>query len=101
MGRTVPDSAAHDGLLLLAAPSGLGGGGLDVGASPPHPQLQGEVVSGQSRHHRVGHHGHVVGAVEGEDQGRIRGGQSGQGRGPVGGGGGRWEEVDLTPHSTW
>ncbi len=43
--RTVPDSAAHDCLFLLAISSGLRGRGLDVGAAPSHPQLQGEVIA--------------------------------------------------------
>lgn len=43
--HTVSDGAAHDGLLLLATASGLSGCRLDVAAAPPHPQLQGEVVT--------------------------------------------------------
>lgn len=45
--HTILDSAAHNGLLLLATSSGLSGRRLDVGTSPSHPQLQSEVVTGQ------------------------------------------------------
>lgn len=98
---TVLDGAAHNGLLLFATASGLRGGGLDVSPAPAHPQLQGEVVARQRRHHRVGHHGHMVGAIEGEDQRRVGGGERGQSGGPVGGRRRRREEVHFSSNSAW
>jgi len=99
--RTVLDSAAHNGLLILATASGLSGRRLDVGSTPPDPQLQGEVVARQRGDNRIRHHGDVVGSIEGEDQRGIRGGESGQSGGPVGSWRWRREEVHFTPDSTW
>lgn len=75
--HTVSDSAAHDRLFVLAIASGLSGRWLDVAAAPTHPQLQGEVVAGQRGDDGIRYHGHVVGPVEGEDQGGIRRGKRG------------------------
>lgn len=99
--RTVSDGAADDGLLLLATGSGLSGRRLDVAAAPPHPQLQGEVVARQRGDDGIRYHGNVVGPVEGEDQRGVRGGESGQSRGPISGRRRRREEVDFAPDGSW
>lgn len=99
--HTVSDGAAHDGLLLLATASGLSGRRLDVPAAPPHPQLQGEVVTRQRGDDGIRYHGNVVGPVEGEDQRGIRRGKCGQSRGPISSRRRRWKEVDFTPDSSW
>lgn len=98
---TVLDSAAHNGLLLFAISSGLSGRRLDVGATPSHPQLQGEVVAWQCRDNQIRHHSNMVGSIEGEDQRWIRRGEGGQSWGPVGCRRWRWEKVYFTPDSTW
>lgn len=99
--HTVSDSAAHDRLLLLAIASGLNGCWLDVAAAPTHPQLQGEVVARQRGDDGIRYHGHVVGPVEGEDQGGIRRGKCGQSRRPISSRRWRWKEVYFTPDSSW
>lgn len=101
MEGTVPDGAAHDGLLLLATASGLSGCRLDVASTPAHPQLQGEVVARQRRDDGIRYRGNVVGPVEGEDQGGVGRGKCGQSRGPISSRRRRGEEVDFTPDSSW
>lgn len=98
---TVLDGAADDGLLFLPEASGLAGGRLRVGPASTHPQLEGEVIGGHPRDDGFGDHGDVGRAVEGEDQGGVGGGQSGQGSRPIGRGGRRWEQVHLSPHRTY
>lgn len=100
MEHTVSDSAAHDRLLLLAVASGRSGGGLDVAAAPPHPQLQGEVVTRQRGDDGIRHHGHMVGPVEGEHQRGIGRRKCGQSRGPISSRRRRWKEVHFTPDSS-
>lgn len=98
--HTVSDSAAHDRLFLLAIASGLSGCWLDVAAAPAHPQLQGEVVARQRGDDGIRYHGHVVGPVEGEDQGGIRRGKCGQSRRPISSRRRGWKEVYFAPDSS-
>lgn len=101
MKRTILDGAADNSLLILAISPGLSGWSLDVGTTPAHPQLEGEMVTWQCGHDRIRHRCNMIRPVEGEDQRWIRRGKSGQSSSPVGCRRWRWEEVYFTPDGTW